>query len=383
MPLLAALPLSPQLVLAPLALLGSAAPLRQHPARRVVLLFSSAGGAGLSGGRSMAAGLSPASSPGSRSGASSRSGSPPPGRRRVYGSAPARTLTFSANPVFSPGCGLDSLSAGMRTPAPASLAATPQPTLRFGSTPVPLDPCSGGMQQLRSLAAASAATSPGCSPSRPLLAGARVHPDASPLRLPAPGRQGRDQVPEPRGLQIILSPPPAAATAASGAGSPGSGDGGGGCSGDAQGDSSLLAAVLGDAELAAAASSCAAAGVECRLARVGPFGVEARIQQPLALADWLSSSALPLLSSAAAPGSPAAACEAQAPVLLAVQAGCEAEAAMAAVAHCMRQRRVGLHPAMVAASQWGLDLFLRQQHLLALQHWAASEGQGSCGGDGR
>jgi hypothetical protein len=49
----------------------------------------------------------------------------------------------------------------------------------------------------------------------------------------------------------------------------------------------------------------------------------------------------------------------------------------------MRQRRVGLHPAMVAASQWGLDLFLRQQHLLALQHWAASEGQGSCGGDGR
>ena len=60
------------------------------------------------------------------------------------------------------------------------------------------------------------------------------------------------------------------------------------------------------------------------------------------------------------------------PVVLAVQAGCEAEGAMAAVAHLMQQRQVSLYQAMVAASQWGIDLHLRQHHLVALQHWAAT-----------
>lgn len=62
------------------------------------------------------------------------------------------------------------------------------------------------------------------------------------------------------------------------------------------------------------------------------------------------------------------------PVLVAVQAGCEAEGAMLAVASLMRYRRISLYQAMVAASQWGIDLHLRQQHLLALQHWAAGGG---------
>ncbi len=45
---------------------------------------------------------------------------------------------------------------------------------------------------------------------------------------------------------------------------------------------------------------------------------------------------------------------------------------MAAVAHLMQQRQASLYQAMVAASQWGIDLHLRQQHLLALQHWAST-----------
>ena len=124
----------------------------------------------------------------------------------------------------------------------------------------------------------------------------------------------------------------------------------------------MLLAVLSDAELSAAAASCAAAGVECRLAAAHPAGSERGLQAPVALAEWLAETVLPLVHCG----------QEGRPVLVAVQAGCEAEGAMLAVAHLMRYRQVSLYQAMVAASQWGIDLHLRQQHLLALQQWAGS-----------
>jgi hypothetical protein len=96
------------------------------------------------------------------------------------------------------------------------------------------------------------------------------------------------------------------------------------------------------------------------------------MQQPLALAEWLTAVALPLLNTGA--GHEVGRRQQQLPVVLAVQAGCEAEAAMAAVAHLMQYRQVSLYQAMVAASQWGIDLHLRSHHLMALQHWAATDG---------
>lgn len=381
MPLLAALPLSPHLLLAPLALLGGAAPLRQHPARRVVLLFGLPGG-GPGGspsrrGSQRGEGLSPASSPGSRSGGSSRSSSPPPGYRQYGGGTPACATTFSANPVFSHDGGGGSLSCGgASTASPGlprssarTLIGTPRAALRFGSASVHPEPQEEGSHSLAGAAAAaaaaeaaealsaSAATSPGCSPTRPLLGVARVHPECSPgLRLaPSP-------VQEPRGLQLILPPPQAAAAVAPG----GTGRGSGG------GDAGLLAGVLADGELAAAAAACAAAGVECRLAPACAMGRESRMQQPLALAQWLSQRAMPLLCGGG--GGACGAAGQQLPVMVAVQAGCEAEGAMAAVAHLMQYRQVSMYHAMVAASQWGIDLHLRPQHMLALQHWAATDG---------
>jgi hypothetical protein len=113
--------------------------------------------------------------------------------------------------------------------------------------------------------------------------------------------------------------------------------------------------------------------VECRLAAAHPAGSERGLQAPVALADWLTETALPLVHGGSSSSSGQEGC----PVLVAVQAGCEAEGALLAVAHLMQYRQVSLYQAMVAASQWGIDLHLRQQHLLALQHWAAGGGGGA------
>ena len=88
------------------------------------------------------------------------------------------------------------------------------------------------------------------------------------------------------------------------------------------------------------------------------------MQQVLLAERWLAR-ALPLLQPPA-PGTN---------TVLAVEPGCEAEAAMACVACLVEHQGQGLYPAMVAASQWGLDLHLQPHHLLALQHFAASAGR--------
>lgn len=369
MPLLAALPLSSQLVLAPLALLGSPAALNQHPARRVVLLFgpgvgceaayhSKAHRAAEAAAAAGGGGLSPAS-PGSASSASSSWDSSLTGSRRYYGGggSPAPDYMVSANPMFSP--------AGTASPstvaAPSTVGAqrhsartlnlgTPRAALRFGSTAVHPEPQSSPAAAPSPIAAAAAAGGS----AGPRQGGSnRVHPVS-----PTPPPQ------QALGLQLVL-PQRAAATPGSAHSHPGRSSGG--CSAE----DALLLRVLSDAELSAAARSCVAAGVECRMALARPAGGERGLQQPLALAQWLAGVALPLLNGGASTAQP---------VLLAVQAGCEAEAAMAAVAHHMQQRQASLYQAMVAASQWGIDLHLRQHHLLALQHFGASSDSSPAGG---
>lgn len=374
-PLLAALPLAPQLTLAPAALLSSPAALKQHPARRVVLLFSPASlcpavAGAVAHGAGCAAGLSPAS----KGSAASGSWDSSPLGSRGYGSSPAAgaAITFNSNPVFSPGCSMSPAASspirGGRTSGGRSLMGTPRIALRFASASVHPEPAADASWQ-----AAPSPTSAGSSPTRPLLGSSRVHPDRSPG---AEGCVGRRQ-PAPLGLPLP-GPPLAAPGAARGLGSSRAGSE----------QAALLHRVLDDRELSAAAAACNAAGVECRPVEVR--GAGRGMQQPLALAQWLEQTALPLLDSGASScvsGGHGGA--SGLPVLLAVQAGCEAEGAMVAVAHFM-QRPASLYQAMVAASQWGIDLHLRQHHLLALQHWAAcTEGPtlapssarpGSCGG---
>lgn len=388
-PLLAALPLSPQLVLAPLALLSSSAALTQHPARRVVLLFSPSSiclapqpAAAAGGG-----GLSPASPAAASSWDTSPVGS------RGYGSgaesaAPA-TGTFTANPIFSPGgspqtAGPTSAGLGPRSSG-RMLSGTPRIALRFASPAIHPDPDpddagtagtaaspSGQLPFGTPVAAAAGGTaSPVRSPVRPLLGASRVHPESPAAALTGSG--GRRQ--QPHGAPSIppLGQPSPGAGAAAGHGTTGSPQ----SSRAGSEEAALLLRVLHDSELTAATAACNAAGVECRLAQVRTAGAERGMQQPLALAQWLTEQALPLLhgsslGSSSSGGSQPGSAQ-RLPVLLAVQAGCEAEGAMAAVAHIMQQRQVSLYHAMVAASQWGIDLHLRQHHLLALQHCAASD----------
>lgn len=359
-PLLAALPLSPQLVLAPLALLSAPAALKQHPAHRVVLLFSPASLCPVAalGGSCAVGGLSPVSR---GSAASGSWGSSPVGSRGYGGgTADGPAITFTPNPVFSP-CGSPSAASspirGGRTAGGRSLTgSTPRMALRFASAAVHPEPAAG------SWPTAPSPGSAGSSPTRPLLGSSRVHPESS------EGGSSKRQAPAlPLPLPGVLTSAPTSAHSLDSTRAGGE-------------QAALLQRVLSDRELSAAAAACNAAGVECRLAQARAAGAERGMQQPLAMAQWLERVALPLLSSAAGPS-----------VLLAVQAGCEPEGAMIAVAHFMRQQRhASLYRAMVAASQWGIDLHLRPHHLLALQHWAASaEGptiapgsarQGSCGG---
>lgn len=403
MPLLAALPLTAQLVLAPLALLGSTAALRQHPSRRAVLLFSPAATCEPAhrskeqrAAEAAAGGHSPAS-PGSASSASSSWDSSPGASRRYYGASggsPPRTtaLTFAANPVFSP---QDADSFGsppaagslptVQRSAARGLAGTPGPraSLRFSSAAIHPEPAAG------SPAAGQAAAAGGATPSirRVLMRSpSKVHPDSSDgiqqQQIPQQRAAQPPQSQQPAGFGLpVPSPgcmpstgpaPAAAAAAAATAAADSSGLPGTAASGSSRRrpEDRLLLAVLSDAELSAAAASCAAAGVECRLVAAHPAGSERGLQAPVALADWLSETALLLAHG----GSGSSSAQQGRPVLVAVQAGCEAEGAMLAVAHLMRYRQVSLYQAMVAASQWGIDLHLRQQHLLALQHWAAGDG---------
>lgn len=377
-PLLAALPLSPQLVLAPLALLSSPAALKQHPARRVVLLFSPASfclaaGAAAAHGGGAAAGLSPAS----KGSAASSSWASSPVGSRGYGSAAGPAVTYNPNPIFSPGGSLSPTASspvrGGRTSGARSLMGTPRTALRFASAAVhPEAGAHGGWP------AAPSPPSPGSSPTRPLLRGSRVHPEECSAGAEGGGsRRQTSALDVPLPGPLMAAPGSARTLGSSRAGSE---------------QAALLQRLLSDRELSAATAACNAAGVECRLAQVRGTGGERGMQQPLVLAQWLEEVALPLLATGASgcsgsgsPGGP--------PVLLAVQAGCEAEGAMAAVAQFMQQqqqRQPSLYRAMVAASQWGIDLHLRHHHLLALQHWAASaEGptlapssgrHGSCGG---
>ncbi|KAL4458989.1 hypothetical protein ABPG75_013854 [Micractinium tetrahymenae] len=370
-PLLAALPLSPQLVLAPLALLSSAAALKQHPARRVLLLFSPAslcpaGGAaaGMAGGSGgAAAGLSPVSK---GSAASSSLDSSPVGSRGYGGPAAAPAITFAPNPIFSPGGSLSAAASspirGGRTSGGRSLTGTPRMALRFATTAVHPEPSADS-----SWPAVPSPASAGSSPTRPLLGSNRVHPECGPVG--GEGDSSERQTTAP-GVRLPVAPLPLTAALGS-ARSLGSSRAG-------SEQAALLQRVLSDPELSAATASCNAAGVECSLAQVRAAGAERGMQQPLALAQWLEQAALPLLNGGASarcitssggPGSHPSGL----PVLLAVQAGCEAEGAMVAVAHFMQQQRQpSLYRAMVAASQWGIDLHLRQHHLLALQHWSAS-----------
>ena len=348
MPLLAALPLSGQLVLAPLGLLGTPAALKQHAPRRVVLLFGTAAGSSLAGA---AAGGSGVLSPTSSAGGSSSWASSPTGTRRYGGTLSAREQqrTFSANPVFSLGgsslAGTPSTVAAQRTPARSLLTSSPRTALRFGSAAVHPEPEASGNSSASTADVLAAAAAAGGTAPRLLLGSAtKVHPaHASPAD--SAGAQ-------PLGLQLAL---PLQAPLLASARILGSGR--------AAEDAALLLRVLGDPELCAAAATCSAAGVECRLTPARPTGGERSLQQPAALAQWLATQALPLLNGGAGQALP---------VMLAVQPGCEAEGAMAAVAHLMQQRQVSLYQAMVAASQWGIDLHLRQHHLMALQHWAAT-----------
>ncbi len=409
MPLLAALPLMEQLVLAPLALLGSTAALRQHPARRAVLLFGPASAcepvhrskeqraAEAAGG-----GLSPAS-PGGASSASSSWDSSPAASGQYYGASggsPPRTtaLTFAANPVFSPQDSCLSPPAGgspaaAQRPSARGMTGTPRSraSLRFSSAAIHPEPTGGSAE-------AGETGAGGATPSiRRVLLGspAKVHPDSSGgLRSSGSGvgaiQQQQQQQPvqqqqpaqQPAGFGLPVAPMgvlpgtgTAAAVAGMAAGSSGQHGAAPSSSSRRRPEDRLLLTVLNDAELSAAASSCAAVGVECCLAAAQPAGSERGLQAPVALADWLSETALPLVHSSNSNSSSSSSGGQEGwPVLVAVQAGCEAEGAMLAVASLMRYRRISLYQAMVAASQWGIDLHLRQQHLLALQHWAAGGG---------
>ena len=294
MPLLAALPLTGQLVLAPLALLGSTPALRQHPACRAVLLFGPAaacepvhGSQEQRAAEAAGGGQSPAS-PGSASSASSSWDSSPGGSRRYYGASggsPPRTtaLTFAANPVFGPQDGCESpppagSPAVVQRLSVRGLTGTPRSraSLRFSSAAIHLEPAAGQ------------AVAGGVTPSiRSVLLGspAKVHPDSTDgLRGSGGGGDGRGDAANTQLQQqqadFGLPVPPlggmpsagAAAAAAEVAASPSAQHGTAATSGSSRRgpENRMLLAVLSDAELSTAAASCAAASVECRLAAAHP-----------------------------------------------------------------------------------------------------------------
>ena len=153
--------------------------------------------------------------------------------------------------------------------------------------------------------------------------------------------------------------------------------------GGGSGQEAALQRVLSDARLLPVADACAAAGAECRLLFASAGAAVGGLHGALMLERWLAR-ALPLLApaapcesggSAACQGASPGAAAAPGPVVLAPEPGCEPEAAAACVAALMAGRGLDLYQAMVAASQWGLDLWLGAEHLAALQQWAAAAGR--------
>ena len=134
--------------------------------------------------------------------------------------------------------------------------------------------------------------------------------------------------------------------------------------GPTPGEGAALLRVLSDPALAAVAEACSASGAACEVlfAPGSAAALSGSMQLAVLLERWLSRM-LPLLAQPAAGGT----------VVLAVEQGCEAEAALACVACQVQVRGWDLFQGLVAASQWGVDLHLEPQHRTALQHWAASQ----------
>jgi hypothetical protein len=149
-------------------------------------------------------------------------------------------------------------------------------------------------------------------------------------------------------------------SSASGSGS----DGGGACAppslpalGAAAGRGALRR-VLGDPALSAAAEACAAVGAAAAAVFVpGPAAGAAGVQR------WLDAVLPALCAAADAPGGG---------VLVAAEGGCEGELALLAVGRLVHGAAAEApYPAMVRAARWGLDLWLRPEHLAAVERWAA------------
>lgn len=150
--------------------------------------------------------------------------------------------------------------------------------------------------------------------------------------------------------------------------------------------------ILSTPELARCGSSCAAAGLECKVVPglgggSGAVPASSPLKPPTPLHQWLRMT-LPVLeppaavdchensgcgsgsSSARQEGRPAAAAAA---VMLACSPGAETELAVLAVAFLMRHRKLSLYQAMLHAVQWGLDMHLGEVHVRELQRWALAE----------
>jgi hypothetical protein len=141
----------------------------------------------------------------------------------------------------------------------------------------------------------------------------------------------------------------------------------------------VLRRVLEVPQLGCCAGAVAVLGVDFRPVATPPEGASAR-----ECASWLED-LMPLMAAAGdalpsfAADPPVEGLPSHGPsndsaapqVVLVCEAGCEAHAAAAAIAHLLCHRRMSMYEAMVTASKWGLDLHLSQEGQLGLEQLAA------------
>eukprot|EP00887_Chlorella_sp_A99_P006671 scaffold3.g6671.t1 len=379
LPLLAPLPLLERLVLAPVAALHTAAAVRTLGAARVVLLVQPCQPGGTASGTGPMAAISnavraplagTAALGGGAASSNSRGAGSPPTTARLDGAA----YSANHNPLFSPSIESTAGSAdtvarprSVRTPAGAMPRRTPR---ALGLHQGAVHPDEQQQHTWSSGPASAASGGPGreadAGVPRPWSARQRVALQANRVH-PAPCSSsvgGSSAGSSPRVAPRSREPaalPAAALASRPGASAELAGTAGGSLAEPAR-EEAALQRVLADSALLPAAEACGAAGAECHVLFAGGSAAwhGGGLGQLVLLERWLGR-ALALLEPPEGGGT----------VVLAAEPGCEAEAALACVA-CLVRQGASLWEAMVAASQWGIDLHLAPCHLAVLQRWEAA-----------
>lgn len=115
---------------------------------------------------------------------------------------------------------------------------------------------------------------------------------------------------------------------------------------------------MSDEELAECAEACSVAGTEC----IAIHGAESDEKE--ALSEWLDSALEVLIDVFPAGG---ALSEATAGTVLATQSGLEGDMTLLAVSHLVKQYRASKYLGMVRAAHWGIDMYMDDGHLDALE----------------